>query len=78
MEKYISLKQIGEVQGGKKKRTAFLSKENRVNSQLLGYFEMMIGTVVAVFLAVAIIYFLRMNKCYRRFYGTCAYNGQEI
>lgn len=64
----------------RRKGLHFYQKKNRVNSQLLkDIFEMMIGTVVAVFLAVAIIYFAGMRtSVIGDSMEPALYNGQEI
>ncbi|MCM1252344.1 MAG: signal peptidase I [Clostridium sp.] len=64
----------------RKKGLHFYQKEKRLNSALLkDIFEMMIGTLVAVFLAVALTYFAGMRtSVIGDSMEPALYNGQEI
>ncbi|MCM1387274.1 MAG: signal peptidase I [Bacillus sp. (in: Bacteria)] len=64
----------------RKKGLHFYQKERRLNSALLkDIFEMMIGTLVAVFLAVALTYFAGMRtSVIGDSMEPALYNGQEI
>ncbi len=64
----------------RRKGLHFYQKKNKLNSQLVkDIFEMMIGTVVVAFLAVAIIYFAGMRtSVIGDSMEPALYNGQEI
>lgn len=64
----------------RRKGLHFYQKERRLNSALLkDIFEMMIGTFVVIFLAVALIYFVGMRtSVIGDSMESALYNGQEI